>query len=286
MNPNHVSLLLAATLASTLAAQDSPTLRAAGSFHRDSRAPAHLELGDRTASPEPLSLLLGRDRRIAVEDHLAAAEPGARKEEASLPERLRPDALPLATAAGAEALRRDRSADQALFAPPLRKDSELAYDYVDARIVFGDLTGLAVEGSYRFDENWFGTAHVLYGNDSPTSFTALSAGAGYRLPLQVGGRPLDVVFTAELEYARITVEVGPFEASDSEVGLRLRAGGRYRLDEQWELRAGLGLRTVFDSEFFVDLAGQYNLNDRWGLIAQLDLGSEFTLFGIGARLSF
>ncbi|MBL8739092.1 MAG: outer membrane beta-barrel protein [Planctomycetes bacterium] len=281
-----MSLLLAATLASALAAQESQALRAAGSPRHDSKAQARLELGGRIEAPAPLSPLLGRDRRLAAEEHLAAAEPGAPEAEACRPERLRPFARELAAEPAAAPLRRDRSANEALFAPPVRKDSDLAYDYVDARIVFGDLTGLAIEGSYRFDENWFGTAHVLYGNDSPTSFTTLSAGAGYRLPLQVGGRPLDVVFTAELEYARLTVEVGPFEVSDSEVGLRLRAGGRYRLDEQWELRAGLGLRTVFDTEFIVDLAGQYNLNDRWGLIAQLDLGSEFTLFGIGARLSF
>lgn len=286
MKPIRVSLLLAASLVPALAAQESQALRAAGSPHPESKAQARLELGGRIETPAPLSPLLGRDRRLAVEEHLAAAEPGAPEAEAHRPERPRSFARELAAEPAAAPLRRDRAANEALFAPPVRKDSDLAYDYVDARIVFGDLTGLAIEGSYRFDENWFGTAHVLYGNDSPTSFTTLSAGAGYRLPLQVGGRPLDIVFTAELEYARLTVEVGPFEVSDSEVGLRLRAGGRYRLDEQWELRAGLGLRTVFDTEFVVDLAGQYNLNDRWGLIAQLDLGSEFTLFGIGARLSF
>lgn len=166
----------------------------------------------------------------------------------------------------------------------LRQD--LDYDYIDARIVFGDLTGLSLEGSYQINESWFGTAHLLYGSESITTFTALSAGAGYRLPIEVPSGKLDVVVTGELEYGSLTAEIGPFKFTDNEVGLRLRGGGRYMPNEDWELRAGLGFRTVFSGEFFVDLAGQYNINERWAVVAQLDIGSDFVLFGIGGRLTF
>ena len=42
---------------------------------------------------------------------------------------------------------------------------------------------------------------------------------------------------------------------------------------------GAGGADLYDPAFEKDSCG-------FGLIAQLDLGSEFTLFGIGARLSF
>lgn len=179
------------------------------------------------------------------------------------------------------------------FGPGLQAQAfGLDYSYADARIVFGDLTGLSAEGSYSINDDWFAVGHLVYGTDSDVDFQSLSAGAGYRFPINLPNLPgqLDVVATAELEYGRIEVERTVFgttvRASDSEIGLRLRGGARYRFNRDWEFRAGLGLRTIFDTEVVLDVAGQYNINDQWALVSQLDLGSEFVLFGIGARVNF
>ena len=163
---------------------------------------------------------------------------------------------------------------------------DLSYKYVDARLTLGDLTGIAVEGAYRFGESWFGIAHLSYGVDGALSFTALSAGAGYRLPIDIGDdKALDLVFTGELELARLAFDVAGISFSTSEVGLRFRAGGRYRINEQWEVRAGLGFRTVFSGEALLDAAGEYHLNKRWSLVGRLEVGSDFTTISFGGRLN-
>ena len=161
-------------------------------------------------------------------------------------------------------------------------NSAFHYTYGEVGLSLGDLDGIRVAGSYHLQDQWLIVASLGILEASRVDFTFFSAGAGYVHNIQ---EDLDIVATAELEFGRAEVDFLGSSASDSEVGLRLRGGARYMLDERFEFYGGGNLRTTFDTDFFVDGGALYRINDRLQAYASLEVGDD-TQFGIGVRYGF
>ena len=166
--------------------------------------------------------------------------------------------------------------------PDASASEAFSYTYAEAGLSFGDLTGLQTSGSYAVDGPWLAVANASLLSDSSVDLTTLSGGAGYVLSLQ---EDLDFVGTVELEYGSIEVDVGPFTFSDSDVGLRGRAGVRWLYDESLEVYGGFNHRTIFDGDFIVDGGAVYHLDLHWDVTAKLEFGDN-SLFTVGARYRF
>lgn len=163
-------------------------------------------------------------------------------------------------------------------------DRNFSYDYVEGGLSFGDATGFEVGVSTELDGPWIGVGRFQYLNDDEAGIDAdlisISGGAGYVHPIQEN---IDLVTTAELEYAKVSVDGG---GDDSEFGVRILGGGRFVATEQLELFASLSYRSVYDAELGFIAGGRYQLNERWSALARVEIDDEFTQFLIGARYGF
>lgn len=159
------------------------------------------------------------------------------------------------------------------------------YDFAEAEVVLGDLSGLQLGASYGLGGALYasGTLAFLSGDEGPVDLdiTTLSGGVTYVMH----HRPeLDFFGTAELEFGRAEASAFGASASDSELGLRLRAGARYAIDPTIEVFGAATVRTILDDHFAVDGGLRYHLSESLAIQARLELGDE-TLFAFGLRYS-
>jgi len=163
-------------------------------------------------------------------------------------------------------------------------DRNFSYNYVEGGLSVGDATGFELGASTDLEGPWIGVGRLRYLTEEDSGvdvdFVSISGGAGFVHPLQ---ERLDLVATAELEYAKVDVENG---GDDSEFGLRLLGGARFAATEMVEVLGGITYRTIFDGEFGFYVGGRYQFNERWSALARVDVEDDFTQFLLGARYGF
>lgn len=162
----------------------------------------------------------------------------------------------------------------------------LRYNNVDGAFVLGDFYGLRGAVSFDLDGPWIGLGRLEYltgdeGNVEVDEFV-LSGGAGYVLGL---GDSLDLIGSAELEWAHIELENAGSCADDDDIGLRLRGGLRYQANEEIELAGGLSYSTRSDEDFGVDFQVLYAFDERFSCFTGIDIRDD-TFATVGLRYSF
>ena len=142
-----------------------------------------------------------------------------------------------------------------------------------------DFIGPEVRGRVAVADDWFAYGGMQYLTDD-VDFMTMHGGGAYRFP-QLAQPDLEIWAGAGLEYARFSNG-----GSHSDVGLGLRGGARYAVDERIELAGDI--RVVTGDFDYVGLAGQMN----YALSSDLDVYGRLDIFdgelglGGGVRLNF
>lgn len=186
----------------------------------------------------------------------------------------------------------------ALLLPAFSIAGDLSYSYVeaaygeteiDAGQGVGDVDGdgFGISGSLAVAPNWHVFADFASSDfDFDVESTQYRVGGGFNYPISDAA---DVI--ARLSYVNVEVEVdtpiGSF--SEDEDGFGLGAGLRGQLAESFELEGAveyvdLGGDGGGDTSFIAE--GRYFFTPMFALGAGVEVGDDFTTYGIMARLNF
>lgn len=186
----------------------------------------------------------------------------------------------------------------ALLLPAFSYAGDLSYSYVEATYgeteidvgqgvgdVDGD--GFGVAGSLAVAPNWHVFADFASADfDFNVESTTYRVGGGFNYPISDSA---DVI--ARLSYVSVEVEVdtafGTFDADED--GFGLGAGLRGKVADNFELEGAveyvdLGGDSGGDTSFIAE--GRYFFTPIFALGAGVELGDDFTTYGISARLNF
>lgn len=170
---------------------------------------------------------------------------------------------------------------------------ELNYNYVQASYLDSDFVGesfdgYGVEGSFAFNENFYGS--VSYRNvdngEFDIGFDETALNLGWRRAMNDKAD-----FIAEVGYVNVGVDVG--SDSESADGYRVAAGFRGNFNPKFEGNIKVyytNINDLGDGEFGGRVGGVFNINKTWGIVGSYDttkLGGEtIDTWGLGVRASF
>lgn len=163
-------------------------------------------------------------------------------------------------------------------------DIEAAGFFIAGSAEIGD--AFHVFGGYRAGDDDVGVSAPIVGEigSAGIDMSQYAIGLGYHASL----RPrTDLVAEVSMLGTEIDVE-GDGEGSQDGEDLRLAVGVRHLIADPVEVwvKANYTDGDVYDSAGSVSGGLQYKLTPMWGLIGEVELGSEFSQVGIGARASF
>lgn len=165
--------------------------------------------------------------------------------------------------------------------------SSFRYRYAEAALLLGDFDGLRVGGTMPVSGPWIGLGRLDYLTEDEGSVDVdiilLSGGAGYVHTLE--DERVDLIGSAEIEFAEAEIDGPGGSDDDSDVGLRFRGGARFQPAEKFELSGGLSLSTIFDEELGFDVQALYDFKENLAGFVGFDVRDD-TIATIGVRFYF
>ena len=167
--------------------------------------------------------------------------------------------------------------------PAQQQNVALDYNYLELRFVDVDTNGgdgLRFNGSYDFGNSW-----LLVGGITSLDFnsnvdaTIYEVGAGY---IWHYSEDFDLVSTARFASAEID---NPSQSFDDN-GVMLSAGVRGLLTREFEIRGSVNHTTVFDSDTYLELAGDYHFSRQFAAGLSLEFAGDDDVITFGGRWFF
>lgn len=167
--------------------------------------------------------------------------------------------------------------------------SELDYNYAQASYVGADIDGTSLDGfglngSFKFNDDFYGIAGYQQTSKGSVELSEFDFGLGFRKNIHEG-----TDWVSELSWIRNTFDYGPYSTSNN--GYRIATGVRSMVSEQFELNGKINYTNVsnFGNGFGVGVGGVYHFNDTFGVGIGFDYADRDTnlnSWNIGARLNF
>jgi len=164
------------------------------------------------------------------------------------------------------------------FAEPAVSYSYGQLSYVSQNLDDFDCTqdGLAVEGSYAVNNEFFVVGSFADVSGGGCGSSTYSAGAGYR-----------IAYTEDLSlYASLAIENTSVDFGDSESGLIVSVGGRGYVMENLEARVSLSRHSSFNGSTVLSGGVNYWFDQQFAVTGDLSFGSESTGVAVGVRMNF
>ncbi len=168
--------------------------------------------------------------------------------------------------------------------------SDINYNYVQGNygeidIDGAKLDGFGIEGSYKFNDNFYGFAGYDKFDKNGASLSESNLGFGYAKSISD-----KTDWISELSFVRNSVDIGFGNFSDN--GYRVATGLRGMVSDKVELNGKVSYTDVgdFGNGFGAGVGAVFHVNDSFGLTAGYDYAdrdsTDFNGWNVGARLSF
>ena len=163
------------------------------------------------------------------------------------------------------------------------RTTALDYTYAELRFVDVDVadgSGLRLNGSYLFDNNW-----LLVGGVSSVDFDfdvdslTIELGGGY---VWSYSNEFDLLATARI----VSVEVDTPFGSEDETGFALTAGTRGLITSQFEVRGSVNHINLDNSDTYIELGGDYHFTEVFSAGLTLEVAGDADVISVGARWFF
>lgn len=170
--------------------------------------------------------------------------------------------------------------------------NDLSYSFIEggyarSSVSSADASGFFVDGSFKFNDDFYGALSYRKVSDNGVSLDEKLATLGYRHPMTATSD-----FIAELSYLNIGADAGSFGSSDSN-GYRVGAGFRGMLAPRFEGNIKGYYSKIKDfggGKFGANVGGVFYINQTWGITGSYDhaklLGENINTWSVGVRASF
>lgn len=173
-------------------------------------------------------------------------------------------------------------------------NNEFSYDYVQAGYENQDwddsLDGHFIRADIlnSLDEHVFlhgglgffdGDVDAPLGDEIDADGWEISAGAGFHTPLQ---RRLDLVLTGDIVHLNADVD----GESENDTGFRVSGSARHQTTDQLELRGGVFLEDIAESEAGFFAQALLNLTQQMDVGTDIKFGGDLTSIGVFARYNY
>ena len=159
----------------------------------------------------------------------------------------------------------------------------VSYSYGQLSYVSQDLDdfdctqdGLAVEGSYAINNEFFVLGSFADVNGDGCGSSNYSGGVGYR-----------IAYTDDLSlFGSLAIENTSVDFGDSESGLIVSVGARGYVLENLEARVSLSRHSSFNGSTILNGGVNYWFDQQFAITGDLSFGSESTGVAVGVRANF